>query len=180
MHFFKPKINKETFGSVQEWLPIKSIKNNKIVLKDGSEVAVFKVEPINFKLKSQLEQMAILEGYKYFLKRCNFDMQIIMQTKRADTSKHINLVKKNTYNDALLKECAEDYINFINKTTTQKSGISRNFYIAIRGDGNIEDKFQKIKEGLTACENNVYKCENNELKMLVCEYVNKRLVNLGG
>lgn len=180
MQFFKSKKDVDSFGSIQEWMPVKTIKNNMIVLKNGVEVAVFRVEPINFKLKSKLEQMAVLEGYKYFLKRCNFDMQIVMQTRKADISKHVSAVRRNTCNDVLLKECAEDYINFINGIAAQKSGISRDFYIAVRGDGNVDDKFQKIKEGLTACENNVYMCCNDELKRLICGCINKRLVNLGG
>ena len=77
--------------SVQDWLPIQKILEKGIIkLKDSSYVKILKVIPINYNLKSELEKEAILNSYKIFLKTCNFDIQILIQSNKEDLSKHIS------------------------------------------------------------------------------------------
>ena len=69
--------------SVQDWLPIQKILEKGIIkLKDSSYVKILKVIPINYNLKSELEKEAILNSYKIFLKTCNFDIQILIQSNK--------------------------------------------------------------------------------------------------
>ena len=76
--------------STQEWLPIKKILNNGIIQKnDDKYIKIIKVNPINFNLKSILEKESILNSYKLFLKTCNFNLQILIQSNKEDLSKHI-------------------------------------------------------------------------------------------
>ena len=51
------------------------LKNNKII-------KILKVNPINYNLKSDLEKESILNSYKIFLKTCNFNIQILIQSKK--------------------------------------------------------------------------------------------------
>ena len=68
--------------SVQKWLPFEKILDNGIIkLKNNCYVMIMKVKPINYNLKSNFEKEAILNSYKIFLKTCNFDIQIIIQTQ---------------------------------------------------------------------------------------------------
>ena len=55
-----------------------------------------KVIPINFNLKTQLEKESILNSYKIFLKTCNFDMQILIQSKKEDLSGHVKNIQNNS------------------------------------------------------------------------------------
>ncbi|MFR2197219.1 MAG: hypothetical protein ACLS5Y_06695 [Clostridia bacterium] len=48
-----------------------------------------KVNPINFNLKSNLEKDAIFKFYKIFLKTCNFDIQILIQSSKENLDKNI-------------------------------------------------------------------------------------------
>ena len=76
-------MKKKTEKSVQEWIPLKKILENGIIeLKDNNYVKVIKIKPINFNLKSELEQEAILNSYKVFLKTCNFHFQILIQSNK--------------------------------------------------------------------------------------------------
>ena len=59
---------KKGFEDVTKWFPIKDYRENEIYLKNGKKVLAFKVEPINFKLKSLNEQEVILSKYKNCLK----------------------------------------------------------------------------------------------------------------
>ena len=109
--------------SVQDWLPIQKILEKGIIkLKDSSYVKILKVIPINYNLKSELEKEAILNSYKIFLKNCNFDIQILIQSNKEDLSKHISNIKiqmeKETNNNIL--ELSKNYINFIQKINNEK------------------------------------------------------------
>ena len=67
-------VNKEVEESFQKWLNIKEITKNKIKLNNNQEIVILKVLPINFNLKSKLEQNAILNSYKLFLKNLNSEI----------------------------------------------------------------------------------------------------------
>ena len=158
--------------SVQEWLPVDEILENGIIkLKNKSYVKLIKIIPINFELKSNLEKEAILNSYKIFLKTCNFDIQILIQSNKEDLSNHISKVKEKTKNEKEnIKKISEKYIDFIKKTNKEKKSSSKNFYILIREipenkkqktDDNIQkiifdklnDKYFNIKECLSRCGN---------------------------
>ena len=149
---------------IKEVILIKKIQNHRIYLTDGTEITIVNVEPINFKLKSQAEQNNILESYRYFLKQCDFDMQIFIQTQKADAQKHIQEVEKCIEYEPQLAEMAKDYINFINEISEVRGSISRKFYIVIQtNEQNMENKISKIKEGLEGCGNLVRVCDDEEI-----------------
>ena len=86
--------------SVQEWLPFDYILNNGIIkLKNSTYIKIIEIIPINFNLKSELEKEAILNSYKIFLKTCNFDIQILIQSNKEDLSKHISKIKNKIENE---------------------------------------------------------------------------------
>lgn len=79
--------------SVQEWLPFQKILNNGIIkIENNLYIKIIEIVPINFNLKSELEKEAILNSYKIFLKTCNFDIQILIQSNKEDLSKHISKI----------------------------------------------------------------------------------------
>ena len=82
--------------TLQEWLPIKEIDKKGVVkLKNNNLIKIIKVNPINYNLKSDLEKESILNSYKIFLKTCNFDIQILIQSNKEDLSHHINNIQNN-------------------------------------------------------------------------------------
>ena len=86
---------KSKIQSVQDWLPIEELFYNGIIkLKNGKFVKVIKIIPINYELKSEFEKRAILNSYKAFLKNCNFEIQIIIQSNKEDISKNIKKIEK--------------------------------------------------------------------------------------
>lgn len=78
----------QQIDSVQNWLPYRKIFDRGIIkLQDSSYIKIIQIIPINFNLKSDLEKQAILNSYKTFLKTCNFDMQLIIQSNKEDLSR---------------------------------------------------------------------------------------------
>lgn len=153
--------------SIQEWIPIDYFLENGIVkLKNNYYIKILKVEPINFNLKSELEKESILNSYKIFLKTCDFNFQILIQSNKQDLSKNISLIKNNLKNkkESFLKNFSEDYIKYINSINMNEKSSSKNFYIIISNKNNNEqneelileelnENFFKIKECLSRCGN---------------------------
>ena len=82
--------------TVQEWLPIEKIyEDGFIKLKNNKLVKILKINPINYNLKSDLEKESILNSYKLFLKTCNFNIQILIQSSKEDLTHHIENIHKN-------------------------------------------------------------------------------------
>ena len=89
------KKNKKENISVQEWIPIEQFFDNGIIkMKNNIFIKIIKIYPINYNLKSELEKKSILNSYKTFLKTCNFDIQILIQSNKENLSDHINKIRK--------------------------------------------------------------------------------------
>lgn len=165
------KMISKKVNSVQEWLPVDEILENGIIkVKNKNYIKILKIIPINFELKSNLEKEAILNSYKIFLKTCNFDIQILIQSNKKDLSNHISKIKeKNKEEKENIKLLSEKYTNYIKKINIEKKSSSKNFYILIKEIPEIKkintninekiifdklnDKYFCIKECLSRCGN---------------------------
>lgn len=151
-------------------IKISKVDKNKIVLKNDTEVNVLKVEPVNFRLKSVSERNAVLESYKYFLKSCNFNFQIFIQTEKTDVKKHIEEIMKCIDCEPELEELANDYINLVREISEVRGSISRKFYIILNSKTNDEsNNIYKIIDGLKATGNIVTLCETKEIIRIIQE-----------
>ena len=159
--------------AVQDWIMIEKIYENGIVkLKNGLFIKIIKINPINFNLKSNFEKEAILNSYKMFLKTCNFDIQILIQSCKENLNRNINIIKNNLEeeNKDFLNEIAEDYFDFIQKFNSIKNSSSKNFFVIIYEKmenkelefernyensifQNLNEKYFKVKECLFRCGN---------------------------
>ena len=183
---------KNKINSFQEWLPFDKILDNGIIkLKNNSYIKIIKVLPINYNLKSELEKEAILNSYKLFLKTCDFDIQILIQSNKEDLSKHISHLKQESekeYNQNLVY-IYKKYINFINNKIQQKNSSKKNFLILIKYpqsvtkeeidekyvQNNLNEKYYKIKECLSRCGNLVFEYNSKEeTKQLLYTFFNYR------
>lgn len=174
----KPWINKKYFQYKNGCLFGKILEKGIVKLKDNSYIKIIKIIPINYNLKSELEKEAILNSYKLFLKTCNFDIQIIIQSNKEDLSKHISNITKQQEkekNENVI-ELSKKYIEFIQKVNREKKSSSKNFYIIIKKSNkdkkdNIEEEiviqelneqYFKIKECLSRCGNIAYEYDSKE------------------
>ena len=174
--------------STQEWLPFEYILENGIIkLKNSSYIKIIKIIPINFNLKSELEKEAILNSYKIFLKTCNFNFQILIQSNKENLDKHISNIntQKNKENENI-KEISNNYINSIKELNVNRKSSNKNFYIILKNEKieNIEEniieelneKYFKIKECLARCGNIVKDInEKEKIRNILISFINRRL-----
>ena len=179
-------MNLKTIYSVQEWLPLKEILENGVVqLKDLSYIKILKITPINFNLKSNLEKEAILNSYKIFLKTCQEDMQILIQTNKENLNSHIYKIqeKLNKEKNKNIKNIIEKYIQYIQEMNLKNKSSSKKFFILLKQNNpskeinennekicinNLNTQYFKIKECLSRCGNNVI--EINQKKQILDFY----------
>ena len=169
------KIKKETS---QEWIKIEKIYANGIIKFNKKYLKILKIIPINYNLKSDLEKNAILNSYKIFLKTCNFNIQILIQSTKEDLEKNIENINKNILRkeNCYLKEISKKYIEYINNLNSSKRSSTKNFYIIIskkEKEENFIESFEiiksdlkeiyfKIKDCLSRCGNSVIEIDNKE------------------
>ncbi len=173
--------------TTQDWIMMEKIFDNGIIkLKNSKYVKIIKVKPINFNLKSNLEKESILNSYKIFLKTCNFDIQILIQSSKENLNKNIQLIKENLEkeNKKYLNKLADDYFNFIQKFNSLKNSSSKNFYIIISENGqnennifqSLNEKYFKIKECLFRCGNIAEDINSKkDIKNILNVFLNSRI-----
>lgn len=184
-------------SSTQNWIPIEEILNNGIMKTKNKYIKILKVIPINYNLKSDLEKQAILNSYKIFLKTCNFDIQILIQSSKENLEKNIFKIQKNIQKkeNKYLEKIAENYIEYINNINFTKKSSSKNFYLIISKKiskekeysesfeiikNDLKEKYFKIKECLSRCGNSVFEVNTKEetLKIVNSFFNTRKELNL--
>ncbi len=188
------KIKKEK--TTQEWLPFDRMLENGIIIRKDSYVKIIKVIPINYDLKSNLEKNAILNSYKLFLKTCDFNIQILIQSKKENLSKHFSNLKEISQKEEnkKLKEIIEKYINFIKNKNEENKSSSKSFYIVASYNVENQTKEQendkileniainylnecyfKIKDSLSRCGNIIYDINSKkEVEEILLSFFNSK------
>ena len=169
--------------SVQEWTQIDEILEKGVIkLKNKSFVKIIKIIPINYNLKSELEKEAILNSYKLFLKICNFDFQILIQSSKEDLNQIISQINNQSKKNKKTKEISESYIKYIKKLNYEQKSAAKNFYIIIKEKNkeniieNLEEKYLKIKENIFRCGNSAEEIKSKEeVKEILISFFNKRI-----
>ena len=148
---------------------------------ENSYIKILKVLPINYDLKSNLEKEAILNSYKFFLKSCDFDIQIIVQSKKESLDQYFLSLKKISEEEEneKIKEISNNYIEFLNNKNNENNSSSKNFFIVLKSEikaenkeefslsetvaiNNLNEKYFKVKESLSRCGNIIFEINNKE------------------
>lgn len=124
---------KKVAPSTQRYLDIAEIKDDCVILKDGTLRAVLLVSSINFALKSEDEQSAIISAYMSFLNSFDFPLQIVVQSRKLDIEGYLERLKETekAQTNELLKMQTADYINFVTELVDIGDIMNKSFYITI-------------------------------------------------
>ncbi len=126
----------EKDASTQRYLPFSEIRENMIMMKDGSSRMALRVHALNFNLKSVEEQDAILMSYQRFLNALNFPIQIIIRSLKVDIESYINKLKNLALKqeNPLLQEQTYKYVDFLTTLIDLAQIMKKEFYIIIPYD----------------------------------------------
>lgn len=122
--------------STQQYLNIAEIKDNTVVMKDGTLRAILLVSSINFALKSEDEQNAVIDAYVRFLNNLSFTLQIVIQSRELDIDNYLEYLKgkEKEQTNKLLKVQTADYIDYIKELTSLGKIMNKRFYVIVPYD----------------------------------------------
>lgn len=128
--------------STQRHLRISEIRNDTLVLKNSSIRAVLEVNAVNFNLKSEQEQMAIISSYQSFLNTLEHPVQIVIQSRKLELNDYLNnLVKKSeSHSNQLLKDQTLEYVDYIKRLLEYADIMEKKFYVVVPYDSISQKK----------------------------------------
>ena len=147
---------KEKLEFVQDYLPIRDLKNGIIETTDNRYIKILEIEPINFTLRSDEEQFNIISSFASWLKISPMRLQFKSITRRADSDKHISMICEELEHEEnpQCKELGEDYIGLI-KDVGNREALTRRFFLIFQYEAvgrNESDDYAKIYGMLQTAE----------------------------
>lgn len=127
------KSSQNTKAATQLHMRIAEIRDNTVVLKNGGLRAVLKVSSLNFNLKSEEEQNAIMYSYQAFLNTLEFPIQIVVRSRKLDLDNYIEKLKgiAEKQTNTLLQKQTYDYADYIRRLIEYADIMEKEFYVAV-------------------------------------------------
>lgn len=119
--------------STQLHLRIAEVRNDTVVLKNGGVRAVLECDSINFNLKSEPEQEAIIRSYQSFLNTLDFPIQIVVQSKKLDLDNYLDGLKAKgeKQENPLLQRQTLEYVEYIERLLEYADIMDKRFYVVV-------------------------------------------------
>lgn len=174
-----PAPKAQNANSTQNTLLISEIRDNMVIMKDGSFRAVVACKSINFDLMSSREREGVEYSYQNFLNSLNFPVQVFIRSQRVDIGPYIDRLVdiRRSQDNMLLNVLMDDYINFIDVLSQEANIMDKSFFIIIPyfplGDLNsVKDQakgffgkiFAKPQTGPTRIDQANYEKAQDEIK----------------
>ena len=124
---------KDNPTSTQATLMISELRDNVVIMKEGSFRAVVACKSINLDLMSEMEREGVEYSYQNFLNSLTFAVQILVRSQRVDIGPYLNRlteIRRNNDN-LLLGVLMDDYINFIEILSQEANIMDKSFFIVI-------------------------------------------------
>lgn len=166
-------------NSSQNTLLFSEIRDNMVVMSDGSFRAVIACKSINFDLMSSREREGVEYSYQNFLNALNHPVQILIRSQRIDIAPYIDKLIdiRNNQDNMLLGVLMDDYINFIDILSQEANIMDKSFFIAIpyytqEASGNLIEQskgffgklFAKPGNVVTKIDTQTYERAKTEIK----------------
>src|SRR3989338_733817 len=122
-----------TVQSTKNLVEISNIIDNIVLLKNGSLRAVIEVSATNFELRSEGEQIAILQNFQRFVNSIDFPLQIVINSRKLNIDEYLKLIDQfsNELTNELLKIQAAEYSKFVKDLSDLSNIMSKKFYIVV-------------------------------------------------
>jgi hypothetical protein len=120
-------------GSAKKQIDIENINEGVLKISKEEYRLILKTGSINFELKNEQEQDAIIDIYENFLNGLNFPIQILIRTRELNIKEYLeelDNLEKNEDED-IYKLQIQNYSKYIEELVRDNKIISRNFYIVV-------------------------------------------------
>jgi type IV secretory pathway VirB4 component len=120
-------------AATQQFLEIDQIREGVVLLKNKSLRGVIMVSSLNFALKSDEEQEAIIYQFQNFLNSLDFSLEIVVQSRILNITGYLDKLKEleKTQENELLKIQTAEYRKFIKDLIAGGQILSKNFFVVV-------------------------------------------------
>ncbi len=120
-------------NSTQNSLLLSELRDNMLIMGDGSFRAVVACQSINFDLMSSREREGVEFSYQNFLNALYFPIQIFIRSQRVDIGPYIDKLEgiRRTQDNMLLGVLMDDYIQFIDMLSQEANIMDKSFFIVV-------------------------------------------------
>jgi hypothetical protein len=140
----------KTKSSARAQIAIKGVRDGVLLLPNNQYRVVLQVSALNFELKSEQEQDAIIDTYENFLNSLGTNLQVLIRTREIDMDKYLedltDRLKDET--EAIYQKQLTNYDEFIRSLITNNKILTRHFYLIIPYTADKKTEFELIKEQL--------------------------------
>lgn len=166
-------------NSTQSTLQLSEVRDNMVIMIDGSMRAIIACKSINFDLMSEREREGVEYSYQNFLNSLNFPVQILVRSQRVDIGPYLDKLvsTRRTQDNMLLGVLMDDYINYIDVLSQEANIMEKSFYIVVpyfpngdaqnlldQGKGFFGKLFAKPKNTITRIDTAAYEKAKSEIK----------------
>ncbi len=120
-------------ASVQELLPLEDVVDNVLCLRGGDYRAVLEAQSVNFALKSEAEQEAIMAGYRAFLNSLSYPIQVVVRVLPTDVESYLAGLRERfgERGGDVLRRLALDHETFVRRLARERTLLERRFYVVV-------------------------------------------------
>lgn len=120
-------------NSTQQFLEIEQIKEGVVALRNKSLRGVIMVSSLNFALKSEDEQNAIIYQFQNFLNSLDFSIEITIQSRRVNITGYLDKLKdlEAKQENELLKIQIGDYRKFVGDLIAGGQILAKSFFVIV-------------------------------------------------
>jgi len=151
---------------------VKEIKDNLIITKDNRKLAVLKIEPINFSIKPQGVQEAIIASFQKFLNSLDFPVEIIMNTENLDLEGYLKELEAKIESNKQFQDLFKKYKEHLERTIQQKHVLNRNFYLVIPEKNDINIQISLCQKKLETLGLKSSRLADSQLSSLISKFFN--------
>lgn len=136
-------------ASSRQQINIKGVKDGVLLLPNNQFRVALEVSSLNFELKSEAEQDALIDTYESFLNSLPCPLQVVVRIRELDMSKYLADLEARHTNEKedVYKQQLENYSEFVQSLVEDNKILSRRFYVVLPY-GSKDDDFAAAKERL--------------------------------
>jgi len=120
-------------NSTQNALLISEIRDNMVIMNDGTMRAIIACRSINFDLMSDREREAVEYSYQQFINSLYFPIQIQIRSQKVDIGPYLERLGKirRDQDNMLLGVLMDDYISFVSALAQETNIMEKSFFIVV-------------------------------------------------
>jgi hypothetical protein len=123
----------KALAGVQDLLPLDDIVDGVICLRGGDYRAALEVGSVNFALKSEAEQEAIMAGYRAFLNSLSYPIQVVARILPTDVEAYLAGLRERSggRGSETIHRLALDHETFVRRLARERTLLERRFYVVV-------------------------------------------------